>query len=41
MPNSGKQGDIECANYRTALDAGRAMCFQTGVLGPARVSAGR
>ena len=28
-------------NYRTALDAGSALCYMSGVIGPARVSAGR
>jgi hypothetical protein len=28
-------------NYRAGLDAGRELCYMSGVVGPARVSAGR
>ena len=28
-------------NHRAALDAGTAFCYMSGVIGPARVSAGR
>src|SRR2546427_203058 len=33
--------DNKASNQRASLDAGRAPCYTSGVIGPARVSAGR